>query len=120
MFGPNSIVNNSEKENWVYSGIGITFHDAGSRNLGNNFASKVVIFGIDNSSSARTDNCKNNLLMLGDEPTYGINGRFGSPEKKFNVNFSKARTKCCLSWHYNGDNSLKPIMKMFTFQLDFV
>ena len=27
------------------------------------------------------------------------------PEKKFDINFSKAITKFCLSLHYNGDNS---------------
>ena len=77
MFGASSIVKNSEKEKWVYSGIEITFDGAGSRNFGNDFASKIVIFGIDNSSSARTDNCRNNLLRLGDEPIYDINGSFG-------------------------------------------
>ena len=36
---------------------------------------------------------------------YGINGSFGAPEKKFDINFSKANTKFCLSLHYNDDNS---------------
>ena len=48
---------------------------------------------------------KNNFLVLGEGPTYGINGSFGSPEKKFSINFSKASTKFCLSFYYNGDNS---------------
>ena len=26
-------------------------------------------------------------------------------EKKFSINFSKAKTKLCLSFQYNGDNS---------------
>ena len=43
--------------------------------------------------------------MLGEGPTYIINGSFGSPEKKFSINFSKANTKFCLSLHYNADNS---------------
>ena len=43
--------------------------------------------------------------MQGKGRTFGINGRFGSPEKKFSINFSKSNTKCCLSLHYNGDNS---------------
>ena len=43
--------------------------------------------------------------MLGEGPTYGINGSFGSPEKRFSINFSKAKAKFCLSLHYNGDNS---------------
>ena len=43
-------------------------------------------------------------LILGDSPTYGINGSFGSPEKKFNINLTEANTKFCLSLHYNADN----------------
>ena len=39
------------------------------------------------------------------DPTFGINGRFGSPEKKFSINFSKGNSKFCLSLHYNADNS---------------
>ena len=42
-------------------------------------------------------------LILGDCPTYGINGSFGSPEKKFNINLTEANTKFCLSLHYNAD-----------------
>ena len=43
--------------------------------------------------------------MLGEDPTYGINGSFGSLEKTFSINFSKANTKFCFSLHYNADNS---------------
>ena len=56
--------------------------------------------------------------------SYGINGSFGSPQKKFNINFTKASTKFCLSLHYNADNSYlfvngKEIFKskILTFQL---
>ena len=45
------------------------------------------------------------FLILGEGPSYGINGSFGSPEKKFSINFTKANTRFCLSLHYNGDNS---------------
>ena len=45
------------------------------------------------------------MLILGEGPTYGINGSFGSPEKKFNISFTKANAKFCLSLHYNADNS---------------
>ena len=44
-------------------------------------------------------------LILGEGPTYGINGSFGSPENKFNINFTKANTKFCMISHYNADNS---------------
>ena len=65
----------------------------------------VVIFGVDNSSSSHSDNRGNNFLVLGEGDTFGINGRFGAPENKFNINFSKANTKFCLILYYNGDNS---------------
>ena len=69
--------------------------------------------------------------MLGEGPTYGINGIFGSPEKKFNINFNKANTEFCLSLHYSADNSylfvngeeifkFKGDKKMLFFQLNFV
>ena len=43
--------------------------------------------------------------MLGEGDTLGINGSFGAPEKKFNINFSKAEKQFCVALHYNGDNS---------------
>ena len=43
--------------------------------------------------------------MLGEGPTPGINGSFGSPEKEFSINISKVRTKFCLGLHYRHDNS---------------
>ena len=103
MFGATSIVKNSDKEKWVYSGYGIAFDGGGLQIFGRDLAWNVIIFDVDNSLSSRTDNCKNNFL--GKDSTFGINGSFGLPEKKFSVNFSKASKKFCLSLHYNGDNS---------------
>ena len=37
--------------------------------------------------------------------TYDINGSFGATEKTFSINFIIAKTKFCLSLHYNGDIS---------------
>ena len=36
----------------------------------------------DNSSSSHADNRKNNILVLSEGPTFGINERFGSPVKQ--------------------------------------
>ena len=83
----------------------IAFDSAGSWNFGNDCAKNVVIFGADNSSSFHADNCKNNFLVLDEGSTYGINGSYGSPEKKFSINFSIVSTKFYLGLHYNGDNS---------------
>ena len=62
------------------------------------------MFVVDNSSSSHTDNLKNDFLILGECPLFGINGRFGASEKKIGINFTKAKTELCLSLHYNSDN----------------
>ena len=82
LFGATNIIKNSDKEKWVYSGYGIAFDGAGSWNFGNDFARNVKIFGVENSSPSHDGNQKNNSLVLGEGPTYDINGTFGSPEKK--------------------------------------
>ena len=58
--------------------------------------------------------------MLGEDPTYGINGSFGSREKKFNINFSKSNKKFCLRLHHNGDNSYLLVngKEIFMFKVD--
>ena len=66
----------------MYSGYGISFNGAGSWSFNNDSAKNVIIFGVDNSSSWNTDNPKENFLILSEGPTYGINGSFGSPQKK--------------------------------------
>ena len=48
---------------------------------------------------------KNDFLILDKGDTFGINGRFGAPEKTFSINSTKENTKFCLSLPYNGDNS---------------
>ena len=82
LFGATNIIKNSDKEKWVYSGYGIAFDGAGSWNFGNDFTRNVKIFGVENSSPSHDGNQKDNSLVLGEGPTYDINGTFGSPEKK--------------------------------------
>ena len=122
---------NSDKEKDVYSGHRVTFDVVGSWSFDNNTARNTIIFGVYNILSFHADNFKNKFLMLGEGPTFGISGNFGSPEKKFSINFSKANTKFCLSLPYNASNSylfvngkeilrLKPTTEMLTFQVNFV
>ena len=70
----------------------------------NDSASNVVIFGADNSSSSHADNYKNDCLVLEEGDDFGIFGSFSAAEKKFSINFSKAKTKFCLSLYYKSDN----------------
>ena len=94
---------NSDKKNSVYSGYGKTLDSGSSRNFDNGTARNVIIFSADSSSSSHVDNRNNNFLILGLGPTYGINGKFGSEEKKISINLTKATTKFCLNLHYNDD-----------------
>ena len=105
LFGVTNIVKNSDKSKYVNSGYGIAFDGKENWNFGNDFAGNVIIFGVDNSSSSHTDNRKNNFLVLREGATFDINGKFGASEKRFSINFSKAKAKFCLSLHYNNYNS---------------
>ena len=60
---------NIEKNKWVYSSYRITFDIKDSWNFGNDIEENFVIFGIDNNSSYRSDNGKNNCLLSGEGPT---------------------------------------------------
>ena len=105
LFGATNIVKSTDKGKWVYSGYGIAFDGGIWWSFGNGTVRNIIIFGVNNSSSPHVDNLKNNFLILGLGPTFGISESFGSPEKKFSINSTKVNTKFCLSLHYNGDNS---------------
>ena len=74
---------NSDKEKYVYNAYGITFDSTGSWSFDNDFARNIMIFGVVNSSSSHFDNRKINFdnVILGEGPTYGINGSFGHQKK---------------------------------------
>ena len=52
----------------------------------------LISFSTDNSSSSHADDSKNNVLVLGERDTFGINGSCSTPAKKFSINFSKTNT----------------------------
>ena len=115
----------------MYNGYRISFDSASSWCFDNDIARNVIIFGVDNSSSSHADIRKNNFLVLGESPTFGINERFDLPEKKICIDFSKANTNFCLSLHYKAiigfcllmekkSLKLKPTIKILTFQIIFV
>ena len=76
LFGATNIAKNSDKEKYVYSGYGIAFDSAGSWSFSNGTTRNFIIFGVDCSLSSHVYSRKNNFLILGLGPTYGINGRF--------------------------------------------
>ena len=58
LFGATNIVKNSDKEKYVYSGYGITFDSEGSWRFDDDFASNLITFEADNSSSSHSENKK--------------------------------------------------------------
>ena len=56
------------------------------------------------SSSTKIDNSKKDILILGKGPIQGLEHTL-SAEKLYLINFTKEKTKFCLSLHYNGVNS---------------
>ena len=66
----------------VYSTYGVAF----DRNV--NFATNIINFCVDNSSSSDTDSHKNSFLVLGEGSADDINGSAGAVQKNFGINFS--------------------------------
>ena len=125
MLGATNIVISSDKSKYEYIGYEIAFDVEGLWSFGNDFAMNVVTFSVD-SSSSHADNRKNNFFVLGEGPADDIVGSVGAAEKKFGINFSKAKTKFYFRLYYNGDDSYlfvngkKQIKKFSTFQIKFV
>ena len=101
----------------MYSDYGIAFDGGYWWSFGSGTTGKVIIVGIDNISSLYVENVKTNFLILGLSPTFGINGNFGSPEKKIST---KANTKYSLNLYYNADNSYLFVngKEIFKFEAD--
>ena len=83
------------------------FDSAGSWSFDNDSARNVEIFCVDNNSSSHADNHKNNFLVRGKGPSFGIIGGFerSSLNRKLIINFSEANTNFHLILHFNADNS---------------
>ena len=57
------------------------------------------------NSSVHIDDKKRDILILGKDPTQGIDDTTLTAEAQYSVNFSRSNRKFCLSMHYNGSNS---------------
>ena len=55
------------------------------------------------SFSSHIDDKKKDILVLGKEPTQGLEHTL-TAEKMYSINFTVTKTKFCLSLRYNGAN----------------
>ena len=92
LFGAVKLVKSSDIYNYKYSEYGIGF----DKNAASSFPTgriykKVIILGVDMSSSVYIDNKGKDILILGDAPTQGLDGTTFTAENVFSINFTESR-----------------------------
>ena len=104
LFGAVTLTKNAGIEKYKYSGFGIGFHRRSSFSFpGGGFGQKVLIFGVDMSSTVNINNKGKNILVLGKRPTQGLESTL-TAEKMYSISFTLTKKKFFLSLHYNGAN----------------
>ena len=84
---------NTDVEKYKYSGYGNRFDRRLSFSFpSSGFSQNVLIFGEVMSSSARIDNKKKDILVLGKRPTQGLEHTL-TAEKMYSVNFTVTKTE---------------------------
>ena len=95
LFGAVTLTKNADIEKYKYSGYGIGFDRRSSFSFaGGGFGQNVLIFGADMSSSIHIDNKGKDILVLGREPTQGLESTL-TAEKMYSINFTVTKKKFC-------------------------
>ena len=103
LFRAVKLTRDSGINNYKYLGYRIGFDRKSSFLFpGGGFGQNVIIFGVDMSSSAPTDNNRKDILVLGKGLEYKL-----TAEKMYSINFTVIRKKfsLSLSLHYDEANS---------------
>ena len=72
--------------------------------LDGSMGKKVIIFGAAMSSSVYIDNKNKDLLILGEEPTPGLDDNTLTSEAIYPISLAQMSKRFVLSLHYNGNN----------------
>ena len=105
-FGFVKLTRNADLDKYKYSGYGIGFHSRSEFLLTDgSYGKNNIIFGDDMSSSGHVDNKGKDILVLGEEPTKGLDDTALTAEAKYLINFRQLGKRFVLSLHYNGSNS---------------
>ena len=102
LFGAVTLTKNADIDKYGYSGYGIGFDRKSSFSFpGGGFGQIVLIFGVDMSFSAHTDNEIRDMLVLGKEPTQYLE-HTRTAEKMYLINFTVTKKeilfKFTLQW----------------------
>ena len=92
---------------YSYCGYAIGFDARGffSFSYGNELVKNIIIFGVDNSSSAHVNKRKNNILIAGKDPTQVSDYTKLTAEYEISINFNDQKNNFFLSKHCDGNNS---------------
>ena len=110
MFSAVKLTENGDIGNCKYSGYSVIFDRRGNISFpSGGFGGNVIIFEVDMSSSVHVDNKKEDISILVEGPTQGLNGTTLTAEKRYSVNFTLTK-KICLSVNFNGENLIYLLM----------
>ena len=106
LFGSVKLIKNDDPDKYKYSYYGIGSNSRSKFSLlDSNMGINVINFGADMSSSVYVDNKGNDILILGEGPTQGLDDTTLTAEAKYPINFTQRNKRSVLSLHYNGNNS---------------
>ena len=71
---------------------------------GGSMGKNLIIFGVDIRSPVQIDKKKKDISVLGKGPTEGLDDTKLTVEVQHPINFSRSKTKSCLSLNYDGRN----------------
>ena len=101
LFGAVTLTKNADIVKHGYSGYGIGFHRRSSFSFPvGGFGQKVLIFGVDMSSSADIDNKKKDILVLRKGPTQGLEHTL-TTKRRYSINVTVTKKnlfKFALQW----------------------
>ena len=106
MFRSVKLTKNADLDKYKYTGYGIEFQSRSEFSFTDgSFGKKVIIFGADTSSFVHTANKGKGILILGEEPTQGLDDTTLTAEAKYPINFTQWGKRFVLSLHYTGSHS---------------
>ena len=105
LFGAVNLTENNNFDKYKYSGYGIEFDMTGTFSVANGFGKNIITFDADMRPSVYIDNKKNDILILGKDPTQGLDVTTLTAEKLYSISFTEHDKNFCLNLHYSGANS---------------
>ena len=106
LFGSVKLTTNADPDKYRCSCYGIGFVSRSEFSFTDGSMEKnVIIYGAGMSSSVHIDNKNEDIRILGEGLTQGLDDNTLTAEAKYPVNFTQSKKRFVLSVHYNGSNS---------------